>query len=224
MLGRKIKYPFALLLILSGNNACHKTYPVDQDLSLYMTESYHGFDKIKRHMALSDIDGHFASVFPRLVAVQGTEINPPQLSTTIDETIDMTEAQMLFVMPVEIHTICIGRDCGKGIDLHGFAEMVIDLDQRLVTLQEFDLTNDGRMFHLSGEMTFRFQEFGIQNNEIADAMLSLATPDRIINTDLGATFLINDADLDASQVSFQFQASSGRLFFDGSGVTNNKLK
>ena len=132
----------------------------------------------------------------------------------------------IFTLPMQIDANCLSSTCGDGMHLSGDAVMVVDLDQRLITLHQFDLRDMNYMHHLSGMMQLQFNDFDNRENALSQSMLSLATPDRVYQFDPDATLLLHEVDLENKHAIIDFEASmADGLFLNGSGVTTgNQLE
>ena len=211
----------ALVMMLPVGAACHSDYPpeyyagLDAGFAHHVANSRYSRPNITESPA--DIDIAFFSRFPRRNAQAATFADIPPASLA-----DMTEPQTVFRLPVDMQTSCFGQHCGSGIDLAGTALMEIDLNQRRVTLHEFDLINDSHMVHLSGEITMPFTDLDDITNTRARAMLSLATPQQVITTDATAAVTILDPNLAAGLARIQFQGTTAGIIFTGTGVTRNQ--
>ena len=88
--------------------------------------------------------------------------------------------QTVFTLPLMMEATCFGSGCASGTAFSGSGVMVVDLDQRRVTVESLDLTDATMAYHLSGLVTYDFDDFTMLVSADAEAMLSVATPDQII--------------------------------------------
>ena len=132
----------------------------------------------------------------------------------------------IFTLPMQIDANCLSSTCGDGMHLSGDAVMVVDLDQRLITLHQFDLRDMNYMHHLSGMMQLRLMILTTVKTHFPNPCCPSATPDRVYQFDPDATLLLHEVDLENKHAIIDFEASmADGLFLNGSGVTTgNQLE
>ena len=162
MAGPGTKHFAALMITLLVLTACHWDQYTKPDLTLLLASVENSFSATGRQREIPLVDETFLSEFPfrSSVAALTEEVTPEMISPELP-----LPPQVIFTMPMQMNVNCLSSTCGDGIQLSGKAEMVVDLDQRLVTLHQFDLRDSSFMHHLSGMMQLRFDEF--DNRETA---------------------------------------------------------
>lgn len=212
---------FCLGFILLASAACHKDHAYQSEIGLLETDTATIFNTASTLTPVQTLDADFLSQFPRRVG----STNLQQVGGVDMAGTAITAPQVIFTMPLAMEATCIGGDCGPSINLEGHGLMIVDLDQRVVTLEQIDLTDQDMRYHLSGLMTYRFDEFNHFKNADAQSMLSFSTEDQVISTDPAATMIISDGNLDTGTATVDLQASGQDYIFLGHGVTSgNELK
>ena len=223
MAGPGTKHFAALMMTLLVLTACHWDQYTKPDLTLLLASVENSFSATGRQREIPLVDETFLSEFPfrSSVAALTEEVTPEMISPELP-----LPPKVIFTMPMQMNVNCLSSTCGDGIQLSGKAEMVVDLDQRLVTLHQFDMRDSSFMHHLSGMMQLRFDEFDKRETALSESMLSFSTPDRVYQFDPDATLLLHEVDLEKKHAIIDFEASMpDNLFLSGSGVTTrNELE
>lgn len=120
---------------------------------------------------------------------------------------------------------CIGAPC-HGHRLTGTADLVIDLDARLIRLEGIDVMSADHRLHLHGALTSR-----IDIAVLSDLEAVLTSTDSIIPMAMEASFIINALDLKRMDdapglIEFQLQDERETVFLRGSGnpVASDQLQ
>ena len=223
MAGPGTKHFAALMMTLLVLTACHWDQYTKPDLTILLASVENSFSATSRQREIPLVDETFLSEFPfrSSVAALTEEVTPEMISPELP-----LPPRVIFTMPLRMDVNCLSSTCGDGIQLSGNAEMIVDLDQRQVTLHQFDLRDSSYKHHLSGMMQLHFDDFGKRENALSKSTLSLATPDRVFQFDSDATLLLHEVDLENSHAIIDFEASmTDDLFLSGSGITTgNELE
>ena len=216
------KYLPAVVMILMAMTGCHQDQYTKPDLTLLLTSVEGSFSTTDRR-EIPLVDQTYLSTFPFRTSVTALteEVTPEMIKAERPLAL-----RSIFTLHMQIDANCLSSTCGYGMHLSGDAVMVVDLDQRLITLHQFDLRDMNYMHHLSGMMQLHFNDFDNRENALSQSMLSLATPDRVYQFDPDATLLLHEVDLENKHAIIDFEASmADGLFLSGSGVTTgNQLE
>ena len=223
MAGPQTKHLSALSIILLAIAACHSDQYAKQDLTLLLTSVENSFATTGPQRDMPLVDQSYLSTFPLSSSV--TTLTGDVTAEVISPELPPAP-QTTFSMPMQMDVSCLSGTCGDGQLLSGKAMMDIDLDQRLVTLHQFDLRDRRDLLHLSGMIQLRFDDFEKRENALSEAMLSLATPEMVFQLDPDATLLLHEVDLENSHAIVDFEASmTDALFLSGSGIaTSDELE
>ncbi|MGC6484458.1 MAG: hypothetical protein ACON4P_02205 [Candidatus Puniceispirillales bacterium] len=208
--------PLCLALILLAMTACHRDHDLHTGVvNLPRVETAASLEASTTPIPVETVDLAYLSRFPRRDSI--TDPMPTGLGQEMPP--EAMAMQTVFTLPLMMEATCFGAGCASGIALSGSGVMVVDLDQRRVTVESLDLTDATMAYHLSGLVMYDFDDFTMLVSADAEAMLSVATPDQIIDTDRPASMIITSHDLEAGMAAFDLQASGGDHFIVGRGFT-----
>ena len=138
----------AVAMIFMAMTGCHQDQYTKPDLTLLLISVEGSFSTTDRR-EIPLVDQTYLSTFPFRTSVTALteEVTPEMIKAERPPAL-----RSIFTLPMQIDANCLSSTCGDGMHLSGDAVMVVDLDQRLITLHQFDLRDMNYVHYLSGMM------------------------------------------------------------------------